>query len=113
MNIMDDRELIWVLDRTRDSSSSGNTKDPKFLASIDKHKLSYVLSEFSDRTRTSDSLSDLVKIGRLILCVDTADAVRLPRVALSILRNLFPLDRHMGLRSVEMGKALKSHPNRT
>jgi hypothetical protein len=110
IDIMDDHELLWVLARISGSSSSSGFSHA-LIAHIEVWKLSSVIPDFLNRTWSSDSLDTSDKTRLLVICVKVADAVHLPDVALMILGEIFPLDRHMVLRSVEMGQSLRSRGN--
>jgi hypothetical protein len=83
-------------------------RDPVLrVTNIGKEKLHNTVKELLDRTWSSHLLSVSDKMCRLVACVNFAEAVRLPDVALSILEDIFPRDRHNALRSVEMGQLLR------
>jgi hypothetical protein len=80
---------------------------------LGKEKLHKAVEELLERTWSSKSLSDPEKMRRLVACVNFADAVRLPDIALSTLKAMFSWDWHNSLRTVELGQFLKSQANRS
>jgi hypothetical protein len=83
------------------------------VTSLATEKLHKAVDELLERTWSSKFLSRSEKLQRLAVCVNFADAARLSDVALSILREIFPQDRHNAMRSVEMGRFLRSQSNFT
>ena len=79
----------------------------------DEGKLSSALIKFLERTWSSNFVSDLDKLRHLVICVKVADVARLSDAASLILEGIFPEDRHEVLRSVEMGRSLRSGGNKT
>jgi hypothetical protein len=78
------------------------------VTNLSTEMLHKAVNELLERTWSSKFLSGSDKLQRLIVCVNFADAARLSDVALSILRQIFPQDRHNMLRSVEVGRSLRS-----
>jgi hypothetical protein len=113
--LTNDNELYRFFQNVVDFCSSKIVEEPDHIirSSLGKSRLSSTLKKFLERTWSSDSLSDSDKMRRFVVCVKVADAVRLPEVALSILKDIFPSDQHKALRSVEMGESLRSLGNTT
>jgi Family of unknown function (DUF6535) len=110
----EDGELYRFFQNIPDFCCSTIIKEPRrIIHSLGKSALSSALIGFLERTWTSNPLSDSDKMQRLVVCVKVADAVLLPEVALSILKDIFPSDRHKALRSVEMGESLRRQGNTT
>jgi hypothetical protein len=80
---------------------------------LGEENLQTAAKKFLERTWSSNLLFHSEKLRRLVVCVDFADSVRLPSVALSILQDIFPRDRHNALQSVEMGHLLRSQDDST
>jgi hypothetical protein len=83
------------------------------VANLGNEKLHNAAEKLLKCTWSSNFLSASEKTRRLIACVNVADAVRLTNVALSIFKHIFPRDQHEALRSVEMGKSLRSQGSTT
>jgi hypothetical protein len=81
------------------------------VTSLGKDTLHTAVKGLLERTWSSNSLSNPEKMRRLVACVNFADTVRLPNVASSILKDIFPRDLHNALRSTELGQLLKSEGN--
>ncbi|KAI0246416.1 hypothetical protein BJV78DRAFT_1254894 [Lactifluus subvellereus] len=78
------------------------------LFTMGSDRLSQAVTILLERTWSSNFVSDSDKMRRLVACVKVADAVRLSDAALSILKDIFPLDQHKVLRSVELGQLLRT-----
>jgi Family of unknown function (DUF6535) len=105
IDIMDDPELDWAFRRLCDFSSSGVVR--YIQRPLAKLKWSSALEAFSDRTLSSDSLSEWDRIRRLGLCMKVADLAHLPNAGLHILRQIFDRQHHV-LQSIEMGDILRT-----
>ena len=77
------------------------------LDSMRSPTMALSMNGFLDRTWSSNLLSEMIKIRRLVICVRAADAARLSNAALRIFFPFF-LSRPSLLRSVELGHSLMS-----
>ena len=122
---LDGRVLKWIFDTPFEDHklvqffenipgfyrSSVVSKSLDSLSLLVNDKLPRAVKDLLDRTWSSDFVSDSDKMQRLIVCVKLTDEVRLPDAALSILKDIFPWDRHKVLRSVEIGQSLRTKGN--
>ncbi|KAH9959024.1 hypothetical protein BGW80DRAFT_1372104 [Lactifluus volemus] len=112
--IVEDADLLQFLRATPSLCRSSIVRDPvRRVTNLGKENLHNAVKGLLERTWSSPFLSVSEKMWRLVACVNFADAVCLPDVALSILEDIFPLDRHDALRSVEMGQLLRSQGDLT
>jgi hypothetical protein len=105
----EDHELVQFFENILGfcrSSASVVDRPLDRLYTLGKDRLSQAVTRLLDRTWSSNF--DLEKTGRLVVCVKVADAVRLSDAALSILKDIFPWDRHKVLQSVEVGQSLRT-----
>jgi Family of unknown function (DUF6535) len=108
INIMNDRELIWVLERISGfSSSRDDTQAQNLLAHIHKGRLLSAMVAFLDRTSSSDLLSDWDRVWRLDLCMKVAGLAKLPCAGLYILDNFHFRCQHPVLQPGEMEVILR------
>jgi hypothetical protein len=124
---IDDRILKWLFDTQFEDSDlvqflesipgfcrSSVVMDPlRRVNRLGKEKLTMTMKTFLEHTWSSHFLSEEDKMRRLVVCVEVVDAVRLRGIALSILKDILPWDRHKVLRSLEMGQLLRSLGNNT
>jgi Family of unknown function (DUF6535) len=111
--VVEDHELAQFFESILGFCGSSKVKNPLHsLTNLGEGMLPSALTKFLERTWSSNFVSDSDKMQRLVVCVKVADVVRLPDVTLSVLKDIFPWDRHKVLRSVEMGKSLRRRGNR-
>ncbi|KAH9971423.1 hypothetical protein BGW80DRAFT_1322369 [Lactifluus volemus] len=82
------------------------------ITNLGEETLQIAVKKLLERTWSSNFLSDSEKMRRLIICGNVADALHLPNIAWSILKDIFIRDWHSSLRSAEQGQFLKSQGNR-
>jgi len=70
-------------------------------------KIRQVMDGFLDRTLSSEFISESVKIGRLTICLNAADAALGPLAVAQILSNIFDGRWRHAPRSIEMGHSLR------
>jgi Family of unknown function (DUF6535) len=106
--VVEDHELAQFFERIPGFCGSPMVRDSlRSLGSLGEGKLSSALTEFLERTWSSNFVSDSDKMQRFVVCVKVVDAGCLSDATLSILKDIFPWDRHRLLRSVELGQLLR------
>jgi Family of unknown function (DUF6535) len=115
MALTKDSDLVQFFEKIPGFCKSSLVDDPQGrIINLGKAKLDMAVEKLMERTWSLNSLSDSEeKIRRVVACVKVVDAVRLPDVALSILKVIFPWDQHQLLQSVQMGRSLRSQGNGT
>ena len=83
------------------------------IAKLGSDRFRTAVQKLLEHTWSSNLLSVSEKWRRLVVCVNFADTIRLPKVTSSILEHVFTEDQHDTLRSVEMGHLLKPRNNTT
>jgi hypothetical protein len=112
--LVEDSDLIQFLESIPGFCRSSVVRDPVGkVVNLGKEKLHMAVEKILEHTWSSPFLSNLEKMRRLVVCVNVADAVRLPGTALSILKDIFSGDRNDVLESVETGQNLRSGGNST
>jgi Family of unknown function (DUF6535) len=110
----EDSDLVRFFESILGFCRSSKVNQPLLMVTnVVKDKLHTNVKNLLEHTWSSNFLSDTDKRWRLAVCVKVADTVRLPGVALSILKDIYPWDRHQVLGSVEMGQFLRSRGNST
>ena len=112
--LVDDSDFVQFFESIPGFCQSSIVDDPlQRVTRLGKEELHKAVKELLDHTCSSKFLSYPEKMRRIIACVNFADAVRLPDIALSTLKAMLSRDWHNALRTVELGQILKSQANRS
>jgi hypothetical protein len=107
----EDHELEQFLSEISEFCSSKVVDNPQSsLDSLRSWTVASGLSGFLERTWSSNLVSEIIKIRRLVTCVRAIDAVYVHSAASKILDEFF-VNRPVLLRSVELGHSLMNWSN--
>jgi hypothetical protein len=113
-DLIKDSDIVQFFENIPGFCRSSIVDNPRrCVTDLGTEKLHKAVKELLERTWSSNFLSYSEKMRRLVACVGFADAVRLPDVASSILKDIFPLDWPNAPRSVQIGQLLRSQGNRS
>jgi hypothetical protein len=112
--VVEDSDLVQFFENILAFCQSKIVDDPlQKVIKLGSERFQTAVHKLLEHAWSSNFLTVSEKLRRLVLCVNFADTIHLPKVTSSILEHVFTLDQQDALRSVEMGQLLRPKDNTT